>query len=85
MTDIEIYIYIYIYVCVCVCVYMYNSFRLFQTPGYSIEYETRKFRPDLHVRFHSSNLTNETISTYLWPALLDTATKHCVQKGVVIT
>ena len=58
---------------------------LFQSPGYSIEYETRRFKPEMHVRFHSSDLAASTISTYLWPALLETSSGACLQKGVVIT
>jgi len=56
-----------------------------QTPAYVIEYETRKYQTDLHVRFHSSNTSSDTINTYLWPALLEGANGPCVQKGVVIT
>jgi hypothetical protein len=56
-----------------------------QSPGYCIEYETRRYRAELHVRFHSSDLASHTISTYLWPALLQGPTGPCLQKGVVIT
>ena len=56
-----------------------------QLPAYCIEYETRNYQPDLHVRFHSSNTSSDTINTYLWPALREGPTGPCVQKGVVIT
>lgn len=57
-----------------------------QCPPFFIEYETRTFRRDMHVRFHSSNQDCDTIKTYLWPALLeDSATRTCVHKGVVVT
>merc|ERR1719427_1773421 len=56
-----------------------------QMPAYCIEYETRNYRADLHVRFHSSNTTSDNINTYLWPSLLEGTAGPCVQKGVVIT
>jgi len=56
-----------------------------QTPAYCIEYETRNYQADLHVRFHSSDTASNTINTYLWPALREGTTGPCVQKGVVIT
>jgi hypothetical protein len=56
-----------------------------QSPGYCIEYETRQYRADLHVRFHSSDLASQTIATYLWPALIHGPAGPCLQKGVVIT
>ena len=63
----------------------YYCLTSFQVPVYTIEYENRNFRPDLHVRFHSSDPENETIRTYLWPALLEGKDGPCVQKGVVVT
>ena len=68
-----------------VCMMYTKCFALFQTPAYCIEYETRHYQADLHVRFHSSNTGSATINTYLWPALLEGASGPCVQKGVVIT
>jgi len=56
-----------------------------QVPVYVIEYEARQFRPDLHVRYHNSDPENDTIKTYLWPALLEGQNGPCVQRGVVIT
>lgn len=56
-----------------------------QTPAYTIEYETRSYRPDLHVRFHSSDTGSSNIETYLWPSLIEGTDGPCVQKGVVIT
>lgn len=56
-----------------------------QTPPFSIEYETRTFRRDMHVRFHSSNQDSDQIKTYLWPALLEKDKGPCVHKGVVVT
>ncbi|EEC01665.1 hypothetical protein IscW_ISCW001706, partial [Ixodes scapularis] len=54
--------------------------------GFGIEYETRVFRRDLHVRFHTSNHESDHIRTYLWPALLRAAPQGaCVHKGVVVT
>ncbi|KAI1303077.1 hypothetical protein HDE_02460 [Halotydeus destructor] len=51
-----------------------------------IEYESRKFNGDHHVRFHASNRDSDVIKTYLWPALIeDTSGGQCVHKGVVIT
>ena len=56
-----------------------------QFPPYTIEYDVRTFRKDLHVRFHKADANSDVIKTYLWPALLDTSTGVCVHKGVVIT
>ena len=64
---------------------VYINDYIFQSPAYCIEYETRQFQTDLHVRFHSSDTKCDTISTYLWPALLEGSQGPCVQKGVVIT
>jgi len=57
-----------------------------QIPLYAIEYETRIFAPDLHVRFHSADPDEKTIRTYLWPALMEGGkTGPCVHKAVVLT
>ncbi len=57
---------------------------VFQHPGYVIEFESRHFRADLHVRFHTS-AASEVVNTYLWPALLEGRDGPCVHKAVVIT
>ena len=62
-----------------------SSISEFQVPVYVIEYENRHFRPDVHVRFHSSDQKSDQIRTYLWPALREGTNGPCVQKGVVIT
>lgn len=56
-----------------------------QSPAYCIEYETRSYQADLHVRLHSSDTQSDSITTYLWPSLIEGASGPCVQKGVVIT
>ncbi|XP_064468514.1 uncharacterized protein LOC135379202 [Ornithodoros turicata] len=56
-----------------------------QEPPFGIEYETRVFRRDLHVRFHTSDQSCDRIRTYLWPALLEGPSGPCVHKGVVVT
>lgn len=56
-----------------------------QIPQYAIEYETRVFQPDLHVRFHTSENGEKSIRTYLWPALREGKTGPCVHKAVVLT
>lgn len=53
--------------------------------GFALEFETRAFRRELHVRFHTSDHRSERIRTYLWPALLQAPRGPCVHKGVVIT
>ncbi|XP_077501898.1 uncharacterized protein LOC144112935 [Amblyomma americanum] len=53
--------------------------------GFVLEFETRAFRRELHVRFHTSDHRSERIRTYLWPALLQAPRGPCVHKGVVIT
>lgn len=56
-----------------------------QTPPYVIDYETRTYRKESHVRFHTADPEKEVIKTYLWPALLEGHGGPCVQKGVVVT
>ncbi|XP_047468775.1 uncharacterized protein LOC125024996 [Penaeus chinensis] len=56
-----------------------------QTPAFMIDYETRVFRKEYHVRFHTADPESDAIKTYLWPALLEGPGGTCVQKGVVIT
>ncbi len=56
-----------------------------QIPQYVIEYETRTFEADLHVRFHTSNSREQMIRTYLWPALREGKCGPCIHKAVVIT
>ncbi|XP_014282094.1 uncharacterized protein [Halyomorpha halys] len=56
-----------------------------QGKGYTLEYEERVFRRDMHVRFHSANPDNTSIRTYLWPALIEAPGGNCVYKAVVLT
>ncbi|XP_076368855.1 uncharacterized protein LOC143256066 [Tachypleus tridentatus] len=56
-----------------------------QSPPFVIDYESRVFRRDMHVRFHSSNQESNQVKTYLWPSLLEGVSGPCVHKGVVIT
>jgi len=56
-----------------------------QTPPYLLEYETRTFSRDIHVRFHASDQNSEQIQTYLWPALMRGSGGQCVHKAVVLT
>ncbi|CAL4085972.1 unnamed protein product, partial [Meganyctiphanes norvegica] len=56
-----------------------------QSPPFVIDYETRTFRKEKHVRFHMADPEKESIKTYLWPALLEGPGGPTVQKGLVIT
>ncbi|CAG2227314.1 unnamed protein product [Mytilus edulis] len=56
-----------------------------QNPPYVIQYDSRKFNPDIHTRFHSSNSTSDGIQTFIWPGLTEGYGGHCVCKAVVIT
>jgi len=56
-----------------------------QVPSYTIEYEEREFRPDMHVKFHSSDSSGTTVRTYIWPALKEGDLGPVVHKAVVIT
>ncbi|KAK2709272.1 uncharacterized protein LOC136027141 [Artemia franciscana] len=56
-----------------------------QTPPFALEYEARIFDPNLHVRFHDSNPRQNSIKTYLWPALQKGPNGPCVHKAVVLT
>ncbi|KAK7077479.1 hypothetical protein SK128_021860, partial [Halocaridina rubra] len=56
-----------------------------QMPPYAIDYETRTFKKELHVRFHTADPESNVIKTYLWPALVEGSGGPCVQKGVVVT
>lgn len=42
-----------------------------------------RLQPDRHQRHHSSDRTSDTVTAFLWPALLHRNT--CVQKAVVVT
>ena len=68
-----------------ITIYSFCNDHLFQIPQYAIEYETRVFQPDLHVRFHTSENGEKSIRTYLWPALREGKTGPCVHKAVVLT
>ncbi|CAL1526696.1 unnamed protein product [Lymnaea stagnalis] len=56
-----------------------------QDPPYLIAYESRRFKPQCHVRFHTSDSDSEDIKSFLWPFLIDGHSGQCVAKGVVIT
>ena len=56
---------------------------MFQTPAYTIEYEERQFRPEVHVRHHSSHPTSPAVRTYIWPALI--LGTEVLSKAVVVT
>ncbi|XP_042211919.1 uncharacterized protein LOC121859237 isoform X2 [Homarus americanus] len=56
-----------------------------QTPPYVIDYDTRTYKKEAHVRFHTADPDSDSIKTYLWPALLEGPGGPCVQKGVVVT
>jgi len=56
-----------------------------QNPTYTIEYEEREFKPDMHVKFHSSDTNGTTVRTYIWPALREGDIGPVVHKAVVIT
>uniref|UniRef100_T1JFY1 Mitochondria-eating protein n=1 Tax=Strigamia maritima TaxID=126957 RepID=T1JFY1_STRMM len=90
----QIWATLYDYPCLKVChglvSYIENCVKLAwaltnQIPSFVVEYETRLFRKDLHVRFHASNHESNHIDTYLWPALLEGDNGPCVHKGVVVT
>jgi hypothetical protein len=56
-----------------------------QSPSYVIDYETRRYNPDMHTRFHTSAPESVHIKSVLWPALMEGTNGPCVHKGVVIT
>ncbi|XP_015924662.1 uncharacterized protein [Parasteatoda tepidariorum] len=56
-----------------------------QNPPYLIDYETRTFRRDYHMRFHTSNQKSDAIKSYLWPTLVEGENGPCVHRGVVLT
>lgn len=56
-----------------------------QNPPFVIDYETRSFRREMHMRFHSSNVGSDAIKSYLWPTLLEGENGPCVHRGVVLT
>ncbi|KAL1138317.1 hypothetical protein AAG570_010005, partial [Ranatra chinensis] len=56
-----------------------------QCPGCVLEYEERSFRSDLHVRAQTADVNSNRITTYLWPALVNSADNSCLHKSVVIT
>ncbi|XP_015785773.2 uncharacterized protein LOC107363114 [Tetranychus urticae] len=56
-----------------------------QSTPFVIEYGSRTYDKDLHIRFHTSDQSSNTIRSYLWPSLLEGPNGPCVHKGVVIT
>lgn len=58
---------------------------IIQSPPYVLDYEARSFNPEYHIRFHTSDPNDNTIKTYLWPALVEGHNGPCLQKAVVIT
>lgn len=56
-----------------------------QNPPFVIDYESKVFNADLHVRFHTSDAESPEIKSVLWPILLEGAGGPCVAKGVVLT
>ncbi|KAK0070471.1 hypothetical protein Bpfe_000454 [Biomphalaria pfeifferi] len=56
-----------------------------QNPPYLIMYESRKYQPHSHTRFHTSDSDLDEIKSFLWPFLIDGHSGECVAKGVVIT
>jgi len=56
-----------------------------QVPSYGIDYESRTFRPDCHVRSHRADEEAAVVRTYLWPALREGKNGPVVHKAVVIT
>ncbi|RUS81293.1 hypothetical protein EGW08_010935, partial [Elysia chlorotica] len=56
-----------------------------QVPPYTISYDARKFLPQNHDRFHTSDSDSDDIKSFLWPMLVDGQTGLCVTRGVVIT
>jgi hypothetical protein len=50
-----------------------------------LDYEARSFNADYHIRFHTSDPNDNSIKTYLWPALVEGHNGPCLQKAVVIT
>lgn len=56
-----------------------------QSPAFHLEYESRKFNAEHHIRFHTSNPNDDVIKTYLWPALVEGHNGPYLHKAVVIT
>ena len=56
---------------------------MFQSPGYSLEYEERVYRGTVHVRHHSSEQASPGVRTYIWPALIRAG--QVLSKAVVVT
>ena len=63
----------------------FNYFFSVQSPPYILDYEARSFNADYHIRFHTSDPNDNSIKTYLWPALVEGHNGPCLQKAVVIT
>nr|XP_022918602.1 uncharacterized protein LOC111427609 [Onthophagus taurus] len=61
-------------------------FLINQDPPFELETNftiPTKFRPDLHLKHHSSDRTSDNVKCYLWPALIQSG--NCVHKAVVVT
>jgi len=56
-----------------------------QIPPMEMEHSQDKFSPSLHTRFHASSDKSNKIKMYVWPAIVDSADKNVLYKGVVWT
>ena len=58
---------------------------LLANPAYHISYHHTTFNQNMFNRFHTSNLDSDVIVSFIWPALVEETTGHCVSKGIVVT
>lgn len=54
-------------------------------PTLKLDYSTTRFDPHVHERSDTSNVANEQVVNYVWPALIDSSDSSCLSKGIVIT
>jgi len=58
---------------------------LLSNPSYHINYHQTHFDSTFMNRFYSSDMDREEIASFIWPALVEQSTGHCVSKAIVIT
>jgi len=56
-----------------------------QNPPYLLAYDSRKYSPQMHTRFHTADPNCEDITNFLWPGLTEGYGGPCVHKAVIIT
>ncbi|KAI6648926.1 hypothetical protein LOD99_6999 [Oopsacas minuta] len=58
---------------------------LIQSPRLYLGFKEKRFNPDIHRRFFSSDQDSEIIQFFVWPSLLESGTLRTLCQGIVVT